>query len=126
MVGSPFCGMLSSIGVTESISHLGERLEAANNPRYIRCVLSDEPPILGISEGILPVTARHFLTLADVADILNISISQTRALVRSGELPAIQIGGRGQWRIERSVLEDYIAEGYRKTAELIHHRDDVV
>ena len=41
---------------------------------------------------------QRFLTLADVAEILNISATQARALVRSGELPAIQVGGRGQSR----------------------------
>ncbi|NKX49886.1 helix-turn-helix domain-containing protein, partial [Arthrobacter deserti] len=34
----------------------------------------------------------RFLTLAAVAEGLQISSSQTYALVRSGELPAIQIG----------------------------------
>jgi excisionase family DNA binding protein len=37
----------------------------------------------------------RFLTLTDIAEILQISSSQAYALVRSGELPAIQIGGRG-------------------------------
>lgn len=32
----------------------------------------------------------RFLTLADTADVLNISASQAYALVRSGELPAIK------------------------------------
>ena len=54
------------------------------------------------------MAAGRFLQLTDVAEILNISSSQTYALVRSGELPAIKIGGRGQWRVERTVLEDYI------------------
>jgi excisionase family DNA binding protein len=58
----------------------------------------------------------RFLTLADVADILNISASQTYALVRSGELQGIQIGGRGHWRVERSKLEEYIAGAYERTA----------
>lgn len=39
----------------------------------------------------------RFLTLDDVAAYLNVSIPQTYALVRSGELPAIKIGGRGVW-----------------------------
>ena len=43
----------------------------------------------------------RFLTLADVADVLNISASQAYALVRNRELEAIKIGGRGQWRVER-------------------------
>lgn len=57
----------------------------------------------------------RFLTLADVADVLNISASQTYALVRSGDLEAIKIGGRGQWRVEREKLESYIARMYDQT-----------
>jgi len=64
------------------------------------------------------VTAR-FLTLADVAETLNISASQAYALVRSGDLPAIKIGGRGQWRIETSALEDYIGRMYQETRAFI-------
>ncbi len=54
----------------------------------------------------------RFLTLADTAEVLNISASQAYALVRSGELPAIKIGGNGHWRVERSVLESYIEALY--------------
>ena len=61
----------------------------------------------------------RFLQLADVAEILNISSSQTYALVRSGELPAIKIGGRGQWRVESSALEDYIARCYAETKAFV-------
>lgn len=61
----------------------------------------------------------RFLTLADVAETLNVSASQAYALVRSGELPAIKVGGRGQWRIESSVLEDYIARMYAQTRALV-------
>jgi excisionase family DNA binding protein len=61
------------------------------------------------------MTNERFLTLADVADVLNISASQTYALVRSGDLQGIQIGGRNQWRVERSKLEEYIDRAYRKT-----------
>ena len=62
------------------------------------------------------MTTERFLTLADVAEILNISASQTYALVRSGDLQGIQIGGRNQWRVERSKLEEYIEQAYWKTA----------
>lgn len=62
---------------------------------------------------------KRFMTLADVGEVLNISSSQTYALVRSGELPAIQVGGRGQWRVETQVLEEYIAHAYQKTAASI-------
>ncbi len=62
------------------------------------------------------MTAERFLTLADVAEILNISTSQTYALVRAGDLKGIQIGGRNQWRVERSRLEEYIDQAYERTA----------
>ncbi len=65
------------------------------------------------------MSQQRFLTLADVAEILNISVTQARALVRSGELPAIQVGGRGQWRVETVKLEEYIARGYERTAEAV-------
>lgn len=57
----------------------------------------------------------RFLTLADVTEVLNISSTQAYALVRSGELPAIQVGGRGQWRVEASELEAYIQRRYAET-----------
>ncbi|MHA7146462.1 helix-turn-helix domain-containing protein [Arthrobacter sp. TmT3-37] len=56
----------------------------------------------------------RFLTLQQVADELNTKHSTVRALIASGDLPAIQIGGRGQWRIERAKLEDYITGAYAK------------
>ena len=61
----------------------------------------------------------RFLTLTDVAEILNISAAQTYALVRNGELPAIKVGGRGQWRVESQVLEDYITQMYAQTREFV-------
>jgi excisionase family DNA binding protein len=54
----------------------------------------------------------RFLTLADVAEILSTSVAQVRALVHSGELRHIQIGGRQQYRIEAVELENYIARKY--------------
>jgi excisionase family DNA binding protein len=70
----------------------------------------------------------RFLRLSDVAEILNISAAQTYALVRSGELPAMKIGGRGQWRVERDQLEAFIQKAHADTrAFLASHpfgRDD--
>jgi excisionase family DNA binding protein len=60
----------------------------------------------------------RFLTLADTAEVLNISLNQAYVLVRSGELPAIKIGGKGQWRVERSVLESYIEAKYEEARRL--------
>jgi len=60
----------------------------------------------------------RFLTLADTADVLNISASQAYVLVRSGELPAIKVGGHGHWRVECSVLEAYIEAKYEESRRM--------
>jgi excisionase family DNA binding protein len=65
------------------------------------------------------MTTDRFLTLADVADVLNISASQAYALVRSGDLEGIKIGGRGQWRVERAKLETYIERMYDETRKFV-------
>ena len=67
----------------------------------------------------LPRMPPRFLTLADVTEILNISAAQAYALVRSGQLPAIKIGGRGQWRVEASELESYIQRLYAETRQFV-------
>jgi excisionase family DNA binding protein len=61
----------------------------------------------------------RFLTLTDVAEVLNVSSAQVYALVRSGDLPSIKVGGRGQYRVERERLEDYIQRLYAETAEFV-------
>jgi excisionase family DNA binding protein len=61
----------------------------------------------------------RFLTLADVAEVLNTSSAQVYALVRRGDLPAIKIGGRGQWRVETTELEGYIERAYAQTREFV-------
>ncbi|MDQ0636408.1 excisionase family DNA binding protein [Arthrobacter pascens] len=61
----------------------------------------------------------RFLTLAQVADELNVKQSLVQGLIKTGELRAFQVGGRGMWRIGRQDVEGYIAEAYRRTAERI-------
>ena len=61
----------------------------------------------------------RFLTLPDVAEVLSISAAQAYALVRSGDLPAIKVGGRGQWRVEASELESYIERMYAQTRAFV-------
>jgi excisionase family DNA binding protein len=56
----------------------------------------------------------RFLTPADAAEVLNTSVAQVMALIKDGDLLAIQIGGRRQWRIEADQLEDYIQREYAK------------
>jgi excisionase family DNA binding protein len=59
------------------------------------------------------------MLLSDVAAELNVSDSQVYHMVRSGELPAIKIGGRGQWRVERAKLEEYIQLKYSETSSWV-------
>jgi excisionase family DNA binding protein len=59
------------------------------------------------------------LTLEQVQEILNVKSSLVYALVRSGELPAGQFGGRGIWRVRESDLAAYIDDVYAKTVERI-------
>jgi excisionase family DNA binding protein len=61
----------------------------------------------------------RFLQLAEVADVLNISAAQVYALVRRGDIKAIKVGGRGQWRVETTELEVYIRRLYQETTEFI-------
>ncbi|SEJ21223.1 helix-turn-helix domain-containing protein [Demequina mangrovi] len=65
----------------------------------------------------------RFLKLSDVQEILNISSQQAYALVRSGDLPAIQVGGRGQWRVDEAELESYIARQYAVAREHLRERE---
>jgi excisionase family DNA binding protein len=66
----------------------------------------------------------RFVPLADVAETLAISSAQAYALVRTGELRAIKVGGRGQWRVEDSELEDYIQRMYTQTRESVLAGED--
>lgn len=61
----------------------------------------------------------RFVPLSDVAEMLTISASQAYALVRSGELRAIKVGGRGQWRVEQAEIEAYIERSYAETERLL-------
>jgi len=54
----------------------------------------------------------RFLTLAEVAEVLRLPLDEVFSLVRSGELAAIRVGSRGQWRVEHGALEAYIADQY--------------
>ena len=61
----------------------------------------------------------RFLQLADVAELLSTSVAQVYAMVRRGDLPAIKIGGRGQWRVSVVDLEDYIQQQRVETQKFI-------
>jgi excisionase family DNA binding protein len=47
---------------------------------------------------------------ADVARVLNVTVTQVYTLMRSGDLPALKIGKKGVWRVSRDTLDAYLAE----------------
>jgi excisionase family DNA binding protein len=65
--------------------------------------------------------AARFLTLDEVAEELAVTKTQVYAMVRDGELPAIKIGKKGHWRVERAKLEEYIEAKYAETAEYVRN-----
>lgn len=67
---------------------------------------------------------KRFIPLTEVSEILDISSAQAYALVRSGELPAIKVGGRGQWRVETTELENYIQRMYSLTRDFVRSNSD--
>lgn len=56
-------------------------------------------------EGLPP----PLLKPAEVAAVLNVTVSQVYTLMRGGELPAVKIGKKGVWRVSRETLEAYLA-----------------
>jgi excisionase family DNA binding protein len=47
---------------------------------------------------------------ADVARVLNVTVTQVYTLMRSGDLPALKIGKKGVWRVSRETLEAYLVQ----------------
>lgn len=64
-------------------------------------------------------TQHRFMTISQAAEEMNVKQSLIQGLIRTGELRALQVGGRGLWRIGGEDVEDYIADAYRQTAERI-------
>ena len=60
-----------------------------------------------------------FLTIADVAERLQLSAQAVRALILSGDLPAIQVGARGLWRIPEDAFDGYIERQLASTREMV-------
>lgn len=62
---------------------------------------------------------RRFYKLDEVAEMLSTSHSQVYALVRRGDLAAIKLGGRGQYRVEQREIDRYVERLYAETREWI-------
>ena len=71
-----------------------------------------------MSDPVSSASVGRFLSVADTAQILNVTVATALELVRTGELPAIRIGAAGTWRVERVVLESYIEAKYEEARRL--------
>lgn len=65
----------------------------------------------------------RLLTLADVAQILDVTVPTARSLVRDGRIVGFQVGGRGMWRVESSELDAYIE---RQKAAAVERRNQLL
>lgn len=59
------------------------------------------------------------MTIAEVAESLQLSAQGVRALIQSGELPAIQVGARHLWRVPESGFEAYVEGRLAATREMV-------
>lgn len=60
---------------------------------------------------------RRFMRPEEVAEELNVTVSQVYTLMRSNQLPAVKIGKRGVWRVSRDALEAYVSDLERRALE---------
>jgi excisionase family DNA binding protein len=73
----------------------------------------------------MPPTAQEkprfsqLLTLSQVKEILNVGMPTLYALLSSGELRGLQLGGRRMWRVSEDDLADYLECAYQETQDRI-------
>lgn len=60
-----------------------------------------------------------FLTIADVAERLQLSAQAVRALIMFGDLSAIQVGARHLWRIPEDGFDTYVERQLASTREMV-------
>lgn len=53
-------------------------------------------------------TAGRFVSIADAAELLGLSVAETLGIVRSGELSAIRTGRGAQWRVAVEEIDAYV------------------
>jgi excisionase family DNA binding protein len=61
----------------------------------------------------------QLLTLSQVREILNVGMPTIYALLSSGELRGLQLGGRRMWRVSEDDLADYLERAYKETEDRI-------
>ncbi|WP_402464386.1 helix-turn-helix transcriptional regulator [Isoptericola aurantiacus] len=69
------------------------------------------------------MTTKRFLDLKQVSDELAVTKAQVYTILKNGDLPAIQVGPKRVWRIERVKLEEYIERQYAATREAVEGGD---
>jgi excisionase family DNA binding protein len=57
----------------------------------------------------------RLLTLADAARLLQVSTRTLHRMIRSGDLPALKVGG--QWRLRESQLQQWVE--HRETSAVV-------
>lgn len=62
---------------------------------------------------------QRFLTIDDVSERLALSRQAVRSMIKRGDLAALQVGGRGLWRIPEEALDAYIQAGLEHTAQAV-------
>lgn len=67
------------------------------------------PAAIEVSEPMADDLPPPLLKPADVARVLNVTVTQVYTLMRSGDLPALKIGRKGVWRVSHDTLDEYLA-----------------
>ena len=68
------------------------------------------PAATEVSEPMADDLPQPLLKPADVARVLNVTVTQVYTLMRSGDLPALKIGRKGVWRVSRDTLDEYLGQ----------------
>lgn len=64
----------------------------------------------------------RFLSIADVAEILQVDATDVHTLVQSGELASFRVGERGPIRIELAQLNAFVSHRYEAEQQLLRLR----
>jgi excisionase family DNA binding protein len=54
------------------------------------------------------MASTKWITTSEVASKLNIHIETVRRWIRTGELPAVNIGGKGGYRMKKTDLDKFL------------------
>jgi excisionase family DNA binding protein len=66
-----------------------------------------------------PPPLRRFFRVDEVARMLSLETEAVQHLVESGELPAVRLGPREEWRVEERLLDEYLEAKYEQTRRAV-------